>query len=51
MPKRNEQRTFWNVTVKDEGAGVYRSRHTTASAIRSEFKKNGKTILAISAVK
>lgn len=43
-------RYFWNVSVKGEGTGEYRSRHATAAGVRQEFKKNGKDVTSVKAV-
>ena len=40
----SEARFFYNVTVKSEGSGRYRSRHSTTAGVRSEFIKNGKVL-------
>lgn len=49
--KGSDIRYFWKVTLKGEGAGVYRSRHSNATNIRKEFKKHGKQVLFIVPVK
>lgn len=46
---RGDVRYFWNVNVVGEGAGEYRSRHSTALAVGREFKKNGKRVISVTA--
>lgn len=40
-------RYFWNVSIQGGSAGEYRSRHSTAAAVRAEFARNGKKVTSI----
>lgn len=45
-----EARYFYNVSIKAEGTGQYRSRHATTAGVRKEFIKNGKVLTSCKAV-
>lgn len=50
MTKR-DIRTMWNVTTIDakgvKDNGIYRSRHTEATGVRTEFAKNGQKVVSV----
>lgn len=50
MAKR-DVRTMWQVTtVNQNGAkdsGIYRSRHSDAKGVRTEFAKNGQKVVSV----
>lgn len=37
-------RYFYNMKVRGQDAGVYRSRHSTVTGVLSEFHKNGQKV-------
>jgi len=47
--EKDGTRYFWNVSIKGEGTGEYRSRHATAADVKAEFKKNGKSVTSVKA--
>ena len=42
-----DKRYFWSVGAQGEQTGVYRSRHSTAQGVISEFARNGKRVMTI----
>lgn len=47
--EKDGTRYFWNVSVKGEGTGEYRSRHSTSQGVKREFMKNGKSVTSVTA--
>lgn len=47
--EKDGARYFWNVSVRGEGTGEYRSRHSTAQGVKQEFMKNGKSVTSVTA--
>lgn len=45
--EKDGYRYFWNVSIRGEGAGEYRSRHSSSLGVRQEFKKNGKRVTSV----
>ena len=44
-------RYFWNVKGADGRSSVYRSRCTSASAVKAVFAKSNKKVLSVTALK
>lgn len=51
MTKKLDRRTMWSVTVVNangaKDTGIYRSRHSEAKGVRSEFAKSGQKVLKV----
>ena len=47
---KKDIRTMWSVTTSANGkkdTGIYRSRHTEAKGVRTEFAKSGHKVVSV----